>query len=112
MTQTRVIAGTMVRSVGSFTDLSGTAINPDEVVVCYSFAGGTPVNLIYGTDAAVIRDSTGVFHVDIDTTASAPTATVNLVIEWASKATAPGDVQVIGAETIRVDPAPIVPVFA
>jgi hypothetical protein len=49
----------------------GAAVDPAVVRFDYtSVAVGTVTALIYGTDAALVKDSTGNYHVNIDTTPS------------------------------------------
>lgn len=113
MATPQAIAGSVVRAVGSFTDLGDAAVDPDVVVVCYTNGDADPVNFIYGTDAEVVKDEVGTYHVDIDTTGFAVVAsgTSTLTVEWACKATTTGHVQVVGSEKLRIVPAPIVPAF-
>lgn len=61
------VKGNLVRVAGSFTDENGAAMNPT-VVKCAVLppATVTPTTYTYGTDAAVVRDSTGHYHVDLD----------------------------------------------
>lgn len=65
-----VIAGTLVRFYTStpFTNISGTVTDPTEVKFGYTVNGGPPTTFTYGVGAQVVRDSTGTYHIDIDTT--------------------------------------------
>ncbi len=56
--------GQQVRITGTFKDSSGTLTNPTSVSFSYK-EGGTTTTYVYGTDAELVRDSTGVYHVDI-----------------------------------------------
>jgi len=58
--------GQLVRATNTFTDDTGTVVDPTGVFVNYKSPGGTLTVLEFGVDAAVIKDSTGVYHVDID----------------------------------------------
>lgn len=60
--------GDLVRVTGAFTNHSdGTALNPTAVLFKYKNpVTGTITTLVYGTDAAIVRDSTGNYHVDVD----------------------------------------------
>jgi hypothetical protein len=46
--------------------VSGTASNPTAVKFLYKDPSGTTTTLVYGTDAALVNDSAGHYHVDID----------------------------------------------
>lgn len=60
--------GDLVRVTATFTNLEGTASDPEGVSVRVRQPDGTVTTLVYGTDNAVVRDNTGVYHVDIDAT--------------------------------------------
>jgi hypothetical protein len=57
--------GDLIVVTGTFTDRNGAPIDPDTV----SFLVKNPSNVIttyvFGTDAELVQDSTGVYHVDI-----------------------------------------------
>lgn len=59
--------GDVVRCSGAFTNLAGTAIDP--AVVKFDFlapTATTPTTYTYATDAQLVKDSTGNYHVDLD----------------------------------------------
>lgn len=58
--------GDLVRIAGTFTTAAGNASDPAAVVAYYRDPAGTTTTLTYGTDAELVRDSTGVYHVDVD----------------------------------------------
>lgn len=58
--------GQSVTVTNTFTDGDGVVVDPASVFVNYKSPGGTLTTLEFGVDAAVIKDSTGVYHVDID----------------------------------------------
>jgi len=59
--------GDQVRVSAAFTNAVGTAIDPTTVRFKYKTpASGTAVTLVYGVDGALVKDSTGNYHVDID----------------------------------------------
>jgi hypothetical protein len=107
------IAGDFIRYTASFViEPAGTPSDPAEVVFIYSIGGLPSTQLKYSASASVtgdiIRDSTGNYHVDLDTTGSASVSAVNWVSEWASK----GAPQTISpATTISVQPPTFVPAF-
>jgi hypothetical protein len=61
--------GDEVRCTGTFTDESGTAQDPASVAFRFKAPSATTATAyVYGTDAEVVKDSTGVYHVDLDIT--------------------------------------------
>jgi len=76
-----VIAGTLVRFYTStpFTNITGTVTDPTEVKFGYTVNGGSPTTFTYGVGAQVVRDSTGTYHIDIDTTGLSGTWTYSWV---------------------------------
>ena len=85
--------GDLVRITGTWTNAAGTAVDPDAVVVSYKPPSGTTTTLTYGVDAEVVKDSTGVYHVDID---ADETGT------WGYKFQSTGTGQAVGLEWFRV----------
>jgi hypothetical protein len=57
--------GDVVRLTGTFTNSAGAAADPTTVTFSYTDPNGTTTTLVYLTDAALVKDSTGVYHVDI-----------------------------------------------
>ena len=85
-----IYEGTSVRFYTSqaFTSISGTVIDPDVVTFSYQVQGLTQVTFTYtnGTGdptGTIVRDATGTYHADIDTTGQPG----NWVWRWAG---APG----------------------
>ena len=62
--------GALVRCSAAFTTLAGVAIDPTVVKFKYRTRDGTATTLTYGTDAALVKDSVGNYHVDVSVTAS------------------------------------------
>ena len=62
--------GDLVRVSASFTDASGNAVDPDTVYCDITAPDGTKTTYTYGTDAEVVRDSAGNYHLDVDVTAA------------------------------------------
>ena len=58
--------GDLVRVTGTFTDSAGSATDPSVVICQYVDPSGNTVSKTYITDAEVVKDSTGVYHLDID----------------------------------------------
>jgi len=59
--------GNVVRLTGTFYDIDDAVTDPAAVSFQYKFPGGSTVTLVYGTDAAVVKSSTGVYYVDLAT---------------------------------------------
>ncbi len=62
---TEYVVGNVVRCSTTFTNISGTAIDPTTVSFSYKNPAGTTTTLNYPTDAALVKDSTGNYHVDV-----------------------------------------------
>lgn len=58
--------GDVVRVTGAWTNAAGVAIDPTGVLARYADPSGNVTTLTYGIDAALVKDSTGNYHVDID----------------------------------------------
>lgn len=59
--------GDLARVTAVFTDgETGAAVDPDTVSLQYRPDGDETITLVYGTDAEVVKDSTGHYHADID----------------------------------------------
>lgn len=58
--------GDLVRCSGPFTNAAGTAIDPTAVLFEVKDPAGTLTTYTYGTDAELVRDSAGNYHVDVD----------------------------------------------
>jgi len=104
MSSVGVIEGTEVRFYTStpFTDITGSPADPDVVIFAYQ-VGSNPVQQVtYGTPQAwgsIVKDSTGTYHIDIDTTGSPGAWTWT----WAGT----GSVQVRTEGQILVNPASV-----
>jgi len=55
-----------IRCSASFADADGDALDPDTVVFVYRPPGETRTELSYGADGEVVRESVGIYHVDLD----------------------------------------------
>jgi hypothetical protein len=58
--------GDLVRISAAFTNAAGTAVDPTAVFAKYKDPSGNTTTLEYLVDAALVKDSTGNYHVDID----------------------------------------------
>ena len=62
--------GDLLRVSGAFTDAAGTAIDPTTVLFKYKVPAGTITTLTYGVDGALVKDSVGNYHVDLNMSVS------------------------------------------
>lgn len=61
------LTGNQLRVSAAFANNAGTAADPSTVTYKYRKPGSTTVtSLVYGTDAEVVKDSTGNYHVDLE----------------------------------------------
>lgn len=58
--------GDQVRCTGSFTDVNGSAFDPDVIRFKCQTPAGVATTYVYNTDAEVIKSSTGVYYVDLN----------------------------------------------
>lgn len=58
--------GDLVRVSAAFKNDAGTAADPTTVSFRYTKPSGTVTTLVYLTDAALVKDSVGNYHVDLD----------------------------------------------
>lgn len=58
--------GDLVRCTGTFTDADGNAQDPAAVFAQVQDPSGNTAEYEYGEDAALVKDATGVYHVDVD----------------------------------------------
>jgi len=61
--------GDLIRLSAAFT-VDGVAANPTIIRCKVRTPGGVVTTSVYGTDAALVRDSTGVYHLDLSVTTS------------------------------------------
>lgn len=58
--------GDLVRCTGTFTTAGGAAQDPTTVKVSIRTPARVVTTYVYGVDGALVKDSTGVYHVDVD----------------------------------------------
>ena len=58
--------GELVRVTGAFTNAAGAAADPTAVLFKFKNSEGTITAYTYGVDGALVKDSTGNYHVDIN----------------------------------------------
>jgi uncharacterized protein YfaS (alpha-2-macroglobulin family) len=64
----RYTIGALVRCSAAFTTAAGVAQNPGAVSFTVREPDGTATTYVYGTDAELVRASTGNYYVDVDAT--------------------------------------------
>ena len=85
--------GDLVRMSAAFTTTSGSAADPTGLTFKLKDTTGSTATYVYGTDAALVKDSTGNYHVDY-----APAAAGNYYYRFAGT----GAVQAAGEELFSV----------
>lgn len=58
--------GQLVRCYGAFKDANGDNLDPTNVYFKFQDPSANETAYTYGTDAALVKDTTGDYHVDID----------------------------------------------
>lgn len=61
--------GDLARCAASFTDSGGSALDPTGVSFTVTTPAGVSTTYVYGTDAALVKDSSGHYHVDVNANA-------------------------------------------
>lgn len=59
--------GDAPRVIVTFRDFSGVLADPTTVTVKIKKGDGSIVTKLFGTDVEVVKDSAGIYHIDIDT---------------------------------------------
>jgi uncharacterized protein YfaS (alpha-2-macroglobulin family) len=62
--------GNVVRCTGAFTSAAGAAVDPTTVTFRARKPDGTLITYVYGTNAELVRDSTGNYRVDVSADAA------------------------------------------
>lgn len=91
--------GDRVRFTATFRDGGSRAlVNPDTVRFRYRKPDGTEHALVYGTDAELVQESGGVFHVDLLLTMASTTTD-----DWSYRWEAEGNLACAIEKTVQVD---------
>jgi hypothetical protein len=69
-TLNRYDIGDLVRVSAAFSDVAGAAIDPTNVAFKFKDPAGAVTAYVYATDAALVRDSAGNYHVDVSVDSS------------------------------------------
>jgi hypothetical protein len=62
--------GDLIRATNTFTNAAGTVLDPTDVYCKYQVPGSSVTTLHYGVDGALVKEQTGIYHVDISATAA------------------------------------------
>ena len=93
------MSGALVRSSAAFADASGAAADPSGVVLRYRKGAGSITTVTYPS-SPVIKDSTGGYHADFNTTGWAGPDSLRYVAQWQGT----GTVQAIASDEWDVTP--------
>lgn len=63
MAAPQFVKGVQVYVSASFTNAAGTLVDPTGVVFKWKIKNGSATTLTYGVDAALVKDTVGVYHV-------------------------------------------------
>lgn len=82
---TDINPGDLVRLTGTFANDAGALTDPSTITVSVRLRkrGATSASFVFGTDAEVVQDSTGVFHIDYLVPDIAPDRGLSIEYEWA-----------------------------
>lgn len=94
------MSGSLVRTSATFASVTGDAADPTTVTLRYKTGAGATTTAAYPS-APIVKDSTGVYHADLDTTGWAGPDALLYATEW----TGTGNVQAIGSDYFQVVPA-------
>lgn len=74
-------SGPVASPLGGFRDINGNLADPTTVVLKYQPAGSPEVTVTYPA-APIVKDATGLYHADEDTTGAAPVNPVICSYRW------------------------------
>lgn len=90
--------GDAVRLTAVFTNLDDADTDPTTVTLHVRPKQGSEKTFVYGTDAAVVRDSAGRYHLDFTVPSIAPHRGMKFLYEWQGT----GAVAVVGSGSFSV----------
>jgi hypothetical protein len=96
------ISGSLVRTTATFVNISGANTDPSTVTLKIKQDAGTTNSYAYGS-SAVTKDTTGIYHYDIDTTGWTGNNDTLYTLEWIGT----GTVQAISTDAFEVSKAPL-----
>lgn len=96
-------SGSLVRTLVAFANSAGTAADPSTITLKYRPGPAGAVTTVVYPTAPIIKDSTGNYHADLDTTGWEGTGPLTWQIQW----TGTGSLQAIGTDTWQILPTPL-----
>lgn len=108
-TPPEAIGGSAVKfSAAFFNAVTNAAADPAEVAFSFAADGASPTVYRYGTDAQLVKDAVGEYHVDVDTSNMAPVGDkAYLKGEYVGDANGTGSIQVTDYVTVLVMAPPM-----
>lgn len=85
--------GSLIRCSVVFTNDAGVPSDPGEVNFQLHNPNGSPTNYVYGTNAELVKDSVGHYHVDVNGSISG---------KWAFRFYSTGDGQAANESSFRI----------
>ena len=96
-------SGSLVRTLCTFANSAGVTSDPSVVTLKYRPGPGATTVVVTYPSAPIVRDSTGVYHADLDTTGWFGVSALQWTIEWLGT----GTLQAIGTDTWQILPEPL-----
>jgi hypothetical protein len=93
------MSGSLVRTSAAYTDVNGAPADPTSVILKYKQGNGATQTVTYPT-APIVRDATGAYHADLDTSGWAGPGNRLDIQQW----TGTGVVVAIGTDSYDVEP--------
>ena len=93
------MSGSLVRSSAAFVNVAGQSADPTTITLKYRTGAGATTTVVYPS-APIVKDSTGNYHADFDTTGWAGPNNLIYLAQWAGT----GAVQAIDADEWGVTP--------
>lgn len=90
-------SGTIASPVGGFRDQNGNLADPTTITLSYRQGPGAPLVTAVYPAAPIVKDGVGLYHADLDTTGTNPSAT------WTYEWLGVGNVQAAAANAFIVD---------
>lgn len=93
------LSGTLVTTTANFANKNGVPTDPDTITLKYKHGSNAVVTVAYPT-SPIVRDTTGAYHADLDTTGWTGPGNELWTAEWIGT----GAVQVPGIDNWQVEP--------
>jgi len=93
------MSGSLVESLAAFVNAAGSPADPTTITFKFRPGSGAITTIVY-PDARIVRDGTGAYHSNVDTTGWAGPGNLLYTTEWIGT----GNVQAPGADYWEVEP--------